>query len=105
MSPAMKTVNIADLKNRLSAYLQLVRNGEELLVKDRDIPVAHISPYRTGDLGEEERQLVAAGILKAPSKSIRNWDKFWDDFWAIPGAKVSEKRAMQAVLDEREEGR
>jgi len=101
----MKTVNIADLKNRLSAYLQLVRNGEELLVKDRDVPVAQIAPYRAGNLAEEERQLVAAGILKAPRKSIRNWDKFWHDFWAIPGAKLTEKEAMQAVLDERKEGR
>jgi len=101
----MKTVNIADLKNRLSAYLQLVRNGEELLVKDREIPVAHISPYRGASLAEDEHQLVAAGILRAPRKSIRNWEKFWHDFWAIPGARLSEKRAMQAVLDERKEGR
>jgi len=101
----MKTVNIADLKNRLSAYLQLVRNGEELLVKDRDIPVAHISPYRGNNLEEEERQLVAAGVLKSPKKTIRDWDKFWDAFWAIPGANLTEQEAMQAVLDEREEGR
>jgi len=101
----MKTVNIAELKNRLSAYLQLVRNGEELLVKDRDVPVAHISPYRAGDLAEEEHQLVAAGVLRPPRKRIRNRDKFWQDFWAIPGANLTDKEAMQAVLDEREEGR
>ena len=100
----MKTVNIADLKNRLSAYLQLVRNGEDLLVKDRDVPVAHISPYRSGSLAEEE-QLVAMGILKPPRKSIRNWNKFWQEFWAIPGANLTEKEAMQSVLDERNEGR
>lgn len=101
----MKTVNIADLKNRLSAYLQLVRNGEELLVKDRDVPVAHISPYKAGSFAEEERELVAAGILTPPRRSIRNWDKFWEDFWAIPGADLTVRAAMQAVLDEREEGR
>jgi prevent-host-death family protein len=101
----MKTVNIADLKNRLSAYLQLVRNGEEVVVKDRNLPVARISPYRTNDLGDEERQLVAAGVLKLPKRQVRNWDKFWDDFWAVPGTNLSEKEAMQAVLDEREEGR
>ena len=32
----MQTVNIADLKNNLSAYLAKVQNGEELLVKDRN---------------------------------------------------------------------
>ena len=101
----MKTVNIADLKNRLSAYLQLVRNGEELLIKDRDVPVAHISPYRAANLAEEERQLVASGVLRAPKKNIRNWDRFWRDFWAVPGADLTEQEAMQSVLDEREEGR
>jgi len=101
----MKTVKIAELKNRLSAYLQLVRNGEELLVKDRDLPVARISPYRAGDAEDEERQLVASGVLRAPKRQVRNWDKFWRDFWAIPGANLTDKEAMQAVLDEREEGR
>ena len=32
----MQTVNIAELKNNLSAYLEQVRNGEELIVKDRN---------------------------------------------------------------------
>ena len=101
----MRTVNIADLKNRLSAYLQLVRNGEEIVVKDRDLPVAQISPYRFHDLAEEDRQLVAAGVLKPPRKRVRNWNKFCEDFWALPGANLTEKEAMQAVLDERDEGR
>ena len=41
----MKTVNVAELKNRLSTYLQLVRDGEEVIVKDRNTPVARILPY------------------------------------------------------------
>ena len=60
----MKTVNIADLKNQLSAYIQLVRNGEEVIVKDRNLPVARISPYALTDLSEDERQLVASGAMK-----------------------------------------
>ena len=35
----MQTVNIAELKNNLSAYLEQVKNGEELIVKDRNRPV------------------------------------------------------------------
>ena len=42
----MKTVMIADLKNRLSAYLREVRGGEEILVADRDTPVARLVPIR-----------------------------------------------------------
>ena len=101
----MKTVNIADLKNRLSAYLQLVRNGEEVIVKDRNLPVARISPYRLKNLSDEERQLAASGVLKLPEKETTKWDKFWDEFWALPSANLSEEAAMRAVLEERAEGR
>ena len=76
----MKTVNIADLKNRLSTYIQLVRNGEEVIVKDRNLPVARISPYRLKNFSDEERQLAAAGVLKLPEKETTKWDKLWDEF-------------------------
>jgi hypothetical protein len=32
----MKSVNIAELKNRLSVYLNDVKAGEEILVRDRE---------------------------------------------------------------------
>ena len=40
----MKTVNISDLKARLSAHIQMVRSGEEVLVCDGNKPVARIVP-------------------------------------------------------------
>ena len=40
----MKSVRIADLKARLSAYLRSVRRGETLTVLDRETPVARIVP-------------------------------------------------------------
>ncbi len=42
----MKTVRIAELKNRLSAYLREVRGGEEILVSDRETPIARLVPIR-----------------------------------------------------------
>ncbi len=41
---AMKSVNIAELKNRLSHYLRMVRRGEAVLVRDRDRVIARIEP-------------------------------------------------------------
>ena len=38
----MKSVKIAELKNRLSYYLRLVQRGESILVRDRDRVVARI---------------------------------------------------------------
>lgn len=100
----MKTVKVAELKNRLSAYLQLVRNGEEVIVKDRDQPVARISPYSLVELSERERRLVASGALKLPEEPTPDWDRFCDDFLARPGAKADPKKLIRAVIKEREEG-
>ena len=64
----MKRVNIAELKARLSAHLRLVRGGEEVLVCDRDKPVARIVPVRLEDHSEQEQRLIAKGLLTPPLK-------------------------------------
>ena len=38
----MQEVKIGELKARLSHYLRLVQQGDEVLVKDRDRPVARL---------------------------------------------------------------
>jgi prevent-host-death family protein len=100
----MKTANVAELKNRLSAYLQFVREGEEILVKDRNQPIARISPYKQTEQSDDERQLVASGALKMPAEETANWGEFWDEFFALPGAGLKQNAIIQAVVDEREEG-
>ena len=60
----MRTVNIAELKAHLSAHIQLVRDGEEVLVCDRNKPVARIVPCELENLPERERQLIARGPLR-----------------------------------------
>lgn len=88
----MKTVNVGELKNRLSAYLQYVRNGEEVVVKDRNTPVARILPFRNADLSEEEAQLVAEGKLKMPEKEMD-----WDEFFSLRKPSVSREAVLQAI--------
>jgi len=93
----MKAVNIGVLRNQLSAYLQLVRNGEEVVVRDRKRPIARILPYRqqdAQDISEEEAQLVAAGVLKLP-ENPEPMD--WDAFWALPRPTVSHEAVKEAV--------
>jgi prevent-host-death family protein len=96
----MKTVNIADLKNQLSAYLQYVKNGEEILVRDRNLPIARIVPLSLTDVSEEERQLVTSGAMRLPERPID-----WEEFWSLPAGHLSRDVAVRAVLDERKEGR
>src|SRR5262245_20633619 len=42
----MNNVKIAILKNSLSRYLALVRDGAEVVVLDRETPIARIVPFR-----------------------------------------------------------
>ncbi len=94
----MQTVNIADLKNNLSAWLEQVRNGEELIVKDRNTPIARVMPLASGeDLEAEEELLVAAGLMRLPL------DKKNDDFLDFPAAEVSLDHIREAVQAERDE--
>ena len=94
----MKTANISRLKARLSAYLQYVRKGEEVLVCDRNKPVARIVPCRLSDHAEQEKRLVARGVLTPPLK------KRSSAAWPQPPGNVSDE-AMEQVWREEREGR
>jgi prevent-host-death family protein len=92
----MRTVNIGELKNQLSAYLQYVRKGEEVVVKDRNKPVARILPFREESLSEVEARLVAEGKLKMPEKKMD-----WDEFFALPAGNVPREVAIRALTESR----
>jgi prevent-host-death family protein len=62
----MRTVNISDLKAQLSAHIQFVKDGEEVLICDRNKPVARIVPCRLNTHSEQEQRLVARGVLLPP---------------------------------------
>jgi antitoxin (DNA-binding transcriptional repressor) of toxin-antitoxin stability system len=93
----MKAVKIGTLKNQLSAYLKLVRNGEEVIVQDRDTPVARILPFTLplpaeGDHEAEMAYLIATGKMK-PAKQKMDWDAFW----ALPAPEVSDEAVKEAI--------
>jgi antitoxin (DNA-binding transcriptional repressor) of toxin-antitoxin stability system len=62
----MKTSNISYLRNNLSEVLSCVREGESVLVLDRDKPVAKLSPYLTEASAGIDRltQLEQLGIVE-----------------------------------------
>jgi prevent-host-death family protein len=64
----MRTVNIAELKAQLSAHIRRVRAGEEVLVCDRNKPVARIVPCEMEGFSEQEQRLIARGVLTPPRK-------------------------------------
>jgi prevent-host-death family protein len=93
----MRTVNIGDLKAHLSAHIQLVREGEEVLVCDRNKPVARIVPCHLKD--DAEQRLVARGILLPPVKRRRSYVS-----WPEPPGNISAE-AMERVWREERESR
>lgn len=92
----MRTVNIGELKNQLSGYLQYVKNGEEIVIRDRSVPVARILPFRQDAGWDREEQLVATGALKMPEETID-----WDQFFLPPVGNVSQEVAIEAALESR----
>lgn len=91
----MRAVKISDLKARLSAHLQRVRQGEEVLVCDRREPVARIVPIRLEDGSEQERRLMARGVLAPPLKKSPL-------SWPDPPGHVSDELMQQIWREERE---
>lgn len=53
----MFTVQIAEFRNRLSAYLKRVRQGGEVVITDRDTPIGRLVPFKKGE-GEELFEVI-----------------------------------------------
>ena len=76
-----------------------LRSGEEIIVRDRNRPIARIVPLvAEGGAEIEEAALVAAGVIKLPRKN-----RLPASFWTRKAGAISEKRAAKAVSDERDE--
>jgi len=86
------TVNIAHLKNHLSAYLQQVRTGQEIIIRDRNLPVARLIPFRAPNTSAEELALAASGELRLPEETLDE-----EAFWAL-GAHEGPNEALAAAL-------
>ena len=96
----MKTANIAELKNSLSAYLAEVKRGGEVLVSERNVPFAKIIPfsYDEDDYDAEERDLIARGILRPPADPT----PLDDDFWDAPRPNVPLEKILEIIREERD---
>ena len=98
----MKTVKIAELKNRLSYYLRRVRQGESILVSDRDRVIARIDRVSSdaGPPGSDaewlDRLERRGAVRRGFGKPSRQW------LARRPAVRVD---VVAALLQEREEGR
>jgi len=95
----MRSVNVAKLKNQLSKYISYAKNGEEVVIRDRNLPVAKLVPFSAENASEEELLLAAQGKLRLPKERLD-----LRKFWKMPMPRVSGDKATRALLAEREEG-
>jgi prevent-host-death family protein len=95
----MKRASVSELKARLSAYLDIVRHGDDVLITDRGRLIARLVPVGS-DAREESRReiLLRTGRLRAPTQRLPK------DFLTRTLPADPDGRSMQAVLDERGEG-
>lgn len=96
----MRAVNIADLKNNLSRYLDDVRRGGEVLVKDRNKPIARIVPL-VAEEGEEAEliELMATGSVKPPKSRDPLPKSFWRE--RLPTASLDLLELLREDRDAR----
>lgn len=69
----MKSVGIKDLKNNLSNYLDFVRNGETIIVMDRNTPIAELKKLsKSPDLTQAfiDESVANNSIIPAKERSI-----------------------------------
>lgn len=94
----MRSTNIADLRNRLTQYLREVRAGEEIVVRDRQRPIAKIVPFTVDDDDADDAALVAGGLMRKGSGTLA------PSFWKTRRSRVTRQAAVAAVSADRDQG-
>jgi prevent-host-death family protein len=93
----MRSVSVARLKNQLSKLLTYARNGEEVVICERGLPVAKLVPFCAEDADSHDLSLAAAGKLRLPSARLN-----LKEFLKMPAPRVAGHKAIRALLADRE---
>lgn len=104
----MERVTIGKLKNQLSAYLRKVKAGETVIVCDRNTPIARIMSIETEKSPETSEDRVARMVSEGkliPPKHPMAHEKLMDILRQEPPASRTGKSLLDALLEERAEGR
>ena len=76
------TANVVQIKSRLSEYLRKVKEGGEVVITERGIPIARLTPLAPDEKrATREERLIRSGALRpaaakrtalTPPKPLRN---------------------------------
>lgn len=100
----MIRVSVSETKNRLSHYIRLVRGGEEVEIMDRNTPVAKIVHISKSSEASKQAawtmEAIRLGLITPPREK-----KLPATFFQKNKPIMEGKGVLQALLQEREEGR
>jgi antitoxin (DNA-binding transcriptional repressor) of toxin-antitoxin stability system len=97
----MRTVKIGELKSKLSAHIAYVKQGEEVLILDRNTPVARLVPIHSETQEDERRRrLIAKGIITPPKTPRVEGQE-----WPLPPGPMISQEVMDQVWREERDGR
>jgi prevent-host-death family protein len=96
----MPRASISELKAKLSAFLDMVREGEEVIVTDRGRPIARLAPLVEEAQGESRDEWLIRTGRMIPAKGTLP-----ADFWSRERVQDPEGHLLKALLDERDEAR
>ena len=91
--------NVAQLKARLSEYLRQVKDGSEVVITERGVPVARLVPLAPEEKrATREERLIRSGALRPPAGPRRRL--------GAPKLKRGAGRAvLEALLADRNDSR
>ncbi|HEY0874823.1 MAG TPA: hypothetical protein VGD94_15220 [Vicinamibacterales bacterium] len=89
----MKAIKVTELKANLSKYLRQASRGAQILVKDRDEPLAQIGPP-AGATGSWRDRLASQGRLRLGSQ---DWGRLRI---SKPRRRVDIQRSLQDVRED-----
>lgn len=93
------TANVAQIKARLSEYLRLVKDGGEVVITERGIPVARLVPLAPEEKrATREERLMRSGALRPPAGPRRR-------LGAPKLKKGGGRSVLEALLADRSESR
>jgi prevent-host-death family protein len=94
-----RTTTVVDLKARLSEYLRLVKAGHEVVITERNVPVARLVPLDDKERKSTRRlRLTRAGTLKPGSGKLPAALK------RAPAGTQDGRSVVEALLAERDAG-
>lgn len=88
----MQTISVSELQHNLGLYLEKVKDGAEIIIKDENEAIARILPFET-----DEERLVAEGLMSLPKKSLT------EDFWETDAPEISQEKIVETIRSERDE--